>query len=293
MATKQKTKTAAVTTGRTTSTAVQEANTPKQSLQAALQQAVVTGFEEATSAAYAIPFLRVLQDLSPQVKSKMNGFIKGAKPGQIFNTASKALFERVRVVPCYYQQSQIEWRPRAKSGGGGNGFVMAHPANTPLLQRITRDEKTNRNILPNGNELMDTRSHFVLLLNKDGSTEGCLLPMASTSLKVSRTWMTQMKVASAPSKEYPRGLPMFASSYELWTEEESNDKGQWYKWVVGNREPVDSLQVFTEAQKFAAAAAEGSKVKVDYAEMRDATHEGNEHQGETPTPEDLDNEIDA
>lgn len=253
----------------------------------AIGQTVVTGFEEASSAAYAIPFLRVLQDLSPQVKSKMPGYIKGAKAGQIFNTASKALYDKIRVIPCYFQQTQIEWIPRNTAGGGG-GFVAAHPATTPLLSKITRDEKTGRNILPNGHELMDTRSHYLLLLNEDGTTEGCLLPMSSTGLKVSRTWMTQMKVACAPCREFPRGLPMFAFSYELWTEEQANEKGQWANWVVGNRQPVDSLDVFAQAQQFAAMAADGSKVKVDYNEMRDA----NQEEKQAP-PADLSNEIDA
>ncbi len=283
---------AAPAKGPKASTAVAAAATPAQALQEAMAASAVTGFEEAASSAYAIPFLRVLQDLSPQVKSKMAGYIKGAKPGQIFNTASKALADRVRVIPCYYQQTHIEWKPRGTAGSASNGFVQSHPANTPLVQRTVRDEKTNRPILPNGNELMDTRSHYILLLNPDGSREGCLLPMASTGLKVSRTWMTQMKVASAPSKEFPKGLPMYAFSYELWTEEESNDQGQWYKWVVGNKEPVDDLQVFMEAQAFAAAAAEGSKISVNYTEMRDSTHE-HEQQGAALTPEDLDNEIDA
>ncbi len=251
-------------------------------------EASVTGFEEASSAAYAIPFLRVLQDLSPQVKSKMPGYIKGAKPGQIFNTASKTLYDRIRVVPCYFQQTQIEWIPR-NSGGTGGGFVAAHPATTPLLQRVTRDEKTGRNVLPNGHDLMDTRSHFVLILNEDGTTEGALIAMSSTGLKVSRTWMTQMKVACAPSKQFPRGLPMFAHSYELWTEEQANEKGQWSNWVVGNREDVPSIEVFEEAQKFASMAADGSKVKVDYNDLRDES-EKNEHQA---PPTDLNNEIDA
>lgn len=277
----------ATSTTQTTSVAKHEA--PQTALAALTNRGkLVTGFEEATSAAYAIPFLRILQDLSPQVKSKMNGYIKGAKPGQIFNTASKDLAERIRVVPCYYQQSQIEWKPRAKAGGGGNGFVASHPANTPLIERVVRDEKTNKSILPNGNELMDTRSHYVLLVKEDGTTEGCLLPMSSTSLKVSRNWMTQMKVACSPSREFPEGLPMFAFSYELWSEEVSNDKGQWYQWVVGNKEMVDSVNVIKEAEAFASAIAAGNKVKVDYNEMRDQAVD----QEDAP-PADLDNEIDA
>src|ERR1039457_5574570 len=63
------------------------------------------GFEEAGREAYAVPFLRVLQDLSPQVKSKMPGYVPGAKPGNIFNTVTQKFYTSLRVIPCHFSQS--------------------------------------------------------------------------------------------------------------------------------------------------------------------------------------------
>ena len=44
------------------------------------------GFAEVTSEDLAIPFLRVLAQLSPQVNKRDAAYVKGAEAGQMFNT---------------------------------------------------------------------------------------------------------------------------------------------------------------------------------------------------------------
>ena len=243
------------------------------------------GFEEAGREAFAIPFLRVLQDLSPQVKKKMAGYIEGAQPGQILNTVSQQLYSDVRVVPCYFSQSYIEWTPRDKGGG----LVAVHPATTPLVRQAVRSG--SKNVLPNGNELMDTRSHFVLLVHDDGATEGALIAMSSTSLKVSRRWMSQMLTATVQVGEQLVKPPMFAWSYKLTTEEEANDYGSWYQWTVSDRERVQDVNVYRAAKAFGESMAAGN-VKVNYSDLQ---HEAPASGAVTGggTPRDLDDEIDA
>jgi hypothetical protein len=256
-------------------------------LVALFNESTITGFEEASANAFSIPFLRILQDLSPQVKKLKKGYIPGARPGQIFNTVTKELNETIRVIPCYYQQTNIEWRPRSVGGG----FVTVHPAETPLRLKVVKDPTTKHDILPNGNELADTRSHFVLLVREDDSTMPCILPMSYTGISTSKTWMAALKVACAPSRQYVKGLPTFAWSYQLATEEESNDQGSWFKWSISDPQMVHSIDVFEAASAFAKAAREGNKgAKVDYNDMRDTTQD--DQQGGA-APDDLDNEIDA
>ena len=43
-----------------------------------------TGLEEATADDYAIPFLRILQSMSPQLKKSDGKFIAGAEEGSFF-----------------------------------------------------------------------------------------------------------------------------------------------------------------------------------------------------------------
>lgn len=252
-------------------------------LEAKMAAAAGKGFEEATRDAFAIPFIRILQDLSPQVKKKMAGYIEGAKPGQFFNTVSQERSDGIRVVPCYWSQSFIEWTPRDEKEG--QGLVAVHPPGSPIIATASRLK--GRNTLPNGNILMDTRSHFVLLLKKDGSTEGALIAMTSTGIKISRRWMSQMKsstIARGDGTLIP--APMFAYSYELTSEEEANEQGSWYQWVVGNKQLVTDEATFDAAMAFGEQMRVGAS-KVNYAEAAPT------HTARAETPSDLDNDIDA
>ena len=74
------------------------------------------GFEESDSDSYAIPRLKLLQKLSPEVDEDNGEYIEGAKHGQFFNTATGELFpDGVKVIPCHYRRSFIEWVPRPRS----------------------------------------------------------------------------------------------------------------------------------------------------------------------------------
>jgi hypothetical protein len=227
------------------------------------------GFEEATRDAFAIPFLVVLQDLSPQVKKKMAGYVEGARPGMIYNTVTKELYEELRVIPCYFSQTYIEWIPRGKGDAGKGGFIAAHPVNTPLLAKVTRDGP--RNVLPNGHELQDTRQHFVLFVRPDGTADQAMIAMKSTQLKVSRRWMAQMRAAQITINGRLIEAPSFAWSYVLRSEEEANDQGSWYAWEVGEREQVADPLLYQRARAFCSMMREG-KVKINYEEDPSMQH---------------------
>jgi hypothetical protein len=240
------------------------------------------GFEEASRDAYAIPFLRVLQDLSPQVKSKMTGYIKGAKPGQIFNTVTQALQDAAMVVPCYYQQTFIEWKPRSK--GGGLVAVYDPSVGAAMAAKAVRDG--GKSVLPNGNELMDTRSHFVLLVHPDGTYEQALIALSSTGIKTSRRWMSQMRAATVEVRGRTINAPMFAYAYPLGVEEQANDKGSWFQFTVGEKERVLDADLYRAARDFAQMMA-GGAVKVDYSVINDDPDMAG------AVPSDLGEEIDA
>lgn len=247
-------------------------------LNAQLMADAGSGFEEATRDSYAIPFLMILQDLSPQTKKSKAEYIEGAKPGRMLQTVTQKIYDELRIIPCYFTQVFVEWVPRVKGGG----FVAAHAANTPLAKQGTREGSIVK--LPNGNDLIDTRQHFVLIEHDDGSTEGVLMPMKSTQLKVSRRWMAQMRAAVIEVGGRIVEPPMFAWSYKLTTVEESNDQGTWYSWVISDRERVATVEVYNKARAFNAMMKQGG-LTVNYDEM--------ERQTGSDVPADLDNDIDA
>ena len=70
-----------------------------------------TGLEDTSSDDFAIPFLQLLQALSPQLNKNDGKYVKGAEQGNIFNTVTGEATdgdEGLIVVPCYYNKKYLE-----------------------------------------------------------------------------------------------------------------------------------------------------------------------------------------
>lgn len=246
------------------------------------------GNENVTADTRATPFLLILQDLSPQVKTKMAGYVQGAKPGMFFRTDTQALFDKVKVVPVYFSRVLIEWVPR----DAGGGFVSVSPFSVQLLATTKREGI--HNVLPNGNHLVDTHQHFCLMLNEEGPPEPVLIAMKSTNLKVSRRWNSTISAPKMLSNGQVIPDPArYLCSYELSTEEEANESGSWWQWAIGNQVCLANDSSNWPLIKAANALANqlgAGNVKVDYNEMETAGTTAGPAEG---APQDLDNEIDA
>jgi len=216
------------------------------------------GFEEADGQSYAIPFMTILQSGSPQVKKSDGAYIAGAEEGNIFNTVSEETMdgaEGVMVVPVHYRRVFLEWTPR----DSGGGLVAEHSAaeGIELLQQCTKDEKKH-DILPNGNQLADTRMHYVLVGHDDGTIEGTVLSMGSSQIKRSRKWMTMMqkiKMTRADGTLYTP--PMYSQMYRMTTVPDSNDQGSWFSWKITHEGINDQQALYSQAKMFREAILAG------------------------------------
>lgn len=188
-----------------------------------------SGFEGADRDSYAIPYLVILQAMSPQCNEDADGYVKGAKPGMIYNTATGELFdgkEGVVVVPSQYQRRYVEWRPREEGGG----FAGSYAPESVDLNDLQRDE-SGRMTLENGNYLSDTRYHYCILIGKNGETSYVVISMASTQIKKSRNWMTRMAALKIDGSNGAKFTPpTFSHAYRLTTVSEQNEKGNWKGW---------------------------------------------------------------
>lgn len=213
------------------------------------------GFENADASAYAIPFIQILQSGSPQCKRSDGAYIKGAEEGMFLNTVTQEVTDGakgIRVIPCFYRRVFIEWKPR----DSGGGFVAEHPATSPLVSQTVRTEKGDQ--LPNGNFLVDTRSHYLLLVRDDGAYSPAVVTMTSTQVKKSRQWMSRMesiKFKNAAQQLYTP--PMFSHIYTLTTTAEQNDAGSWFGWRIGDAERLEDAGLFAAAKDFKRAIAAG------------------------------------
>lgn len=222
-----------------------------------------SGFEEAGASAYAIPFLQILQSGSPQCKKSDGAYIKGAEEGMLFNTVTKEVFDGdkgILVIPCHYTQRFVEWKARENGGG----FVAEHLPTDPCVSQTQKDDK-GRDILPNGNTLVDTRNHYALIQDADGNLSPALIAMSSTQSKVSRQWMSKMqgiKVKNAEGKFVT--APMSSRMYRLTTVPRSNDKGSWFVYNFELAGIVTDMAVYQAAVDFRNAVRSGeASVKHD------------------------------
>ena len=134
----------------------------------------------------ALPFLKILGQLSPEVNERDGKYVEGAKPGKIMNTVTNQLYDSIQVVPCHYKRQYVEWQDRGTSTGAP---VAIHDADSDIVSQTTRD-KSYKDRLSNGNYLENTANHFVLVVSD--SPESALISMKSTQLKVSRKWNSMM-----------------------------------------------------------------------------------------------------
>ena len=209
----------------------------------------------------ALPFLKILGQLSPEVNKRDGKYVEGAEPGKIINTVTNELYDSIDVIPCHYKRQYVEWQDRGTSTGAP---VAIHDADSDIVSQTTRD-KTYKDRLPNGNYLENTANHFVLLCGKNPGT--ALISMKSTQLKVSRKWNSMMMGLKMQGKNGLFTPPTYSHIYNLKTVQMSNDKGTWFGWDVSKIGPVEQKDLYDMAKNFAISVGKGEvETKVESKE---------------------------
>ena len=192
----------------------------------------------------ALPFLKVLGQLSPEVNKRDAKYVEGAEPGKIINTVTNELFDEIQIVPCHYKRQYIEWQDRGTSTGAP---VAIHEADSDIISQTTRG-KDYKDRLPNGNYLDNTAQHFVLAVGKTPQT--ALISMKGTQLKVSRKWNSMMMGIKMQGKNGLFTPPTYSHIYNLKTVKMSNDKGNWIGWAYSKVGPVEDAAAYKMAKEF-------------------------------------------
>ena len=223
------------------------------------------GFSEVTTSDLAIPFLRILANVSPQVNKREGAYVEGAEAGMIYNTVQNEVYDGVKgvlVIPAHYNRRFVEWTPREKGGG----YVGSYDPTDPIVGTTTRTDR-GEDLLPNGNILTNTAQFFVLLLHPTQGYQRALITMSSTQLKKSRKWLSQMQSLTAKGKNGTFVLPMMSQVYRLCTVEERNDKGAWFGWEISRERSVD-LKNDDENALFETAVSFARSVKAGEVQVK-------------------------
>jgi hypothetical protein len=222
------------------------------------EEDALSGFEGMNQDDFALPFLRLLTNTSPEV-----GEVDGAMPGMIYNTVTGELYDGkkgIEVIPVAYVRQYIEWAPR---GSGSGAPVAMYPATSDVLSRTHREPGDNKDYLDNGNYIENTANHYVMVVNSEGTPEPALITMKSTQLKKSRKWNSMMQSVKVAGKSGLFTPPMYSQMYRLSTVPESNDKGKWFGWEVERIGPVEDAGIYQAAKDFANSVNAG-EVKVKH-----------------------------
>lgn len=225
----------------------------------------------------SIPFLQILQSLSPQCTKGEPEFIKGSEPSDLLNTVGQMIIKTrddddneipgAQVLPISYKRSFIEWVPRAQGGG----IVQEYSVEDGLSIITQRSKETGQDIIQAGsplgtpgNQLNDTHTHFMFLIGEDGLYEPVVLTMSSTQIKPSKDLNNMVSKQVLPDG---RKAPRFFGIYNVTTQRRSNDQGSWYIWKFERATDVLSdgrMDMFRAAKEFVVGIESGEH-KADHS----------------------------
>ena len=203
----------------------------------------------------ALPFLKILGQLSPEVNKRDGKYVEGAEPGKIINTVTNKLYDEIEVIPVFYKRQYVEWADRGTSTGAP---VAIHSADSDIISQTTRG-KDYKDRLANGNYLENTANHYVIYLND--TPQQAMVSMKSTQLKVSRKWNSMMMGIKMQGKNGLFTPPTYSHIYKLKTVQMSNDKGTWFGWDVEKVGPVGDKNIYDMAKSFATSVGKGEIIE--------------------------------
>lgn len=185
------------------------------------------GFENQGISDYALPFITMLQGLSPQVLADEDKE-GGNRAGQIFNTVTEENYgKEITVIPVYSRHEFVEYKKRENGGG----LVAVYQPSDPKILDLLRAGAFGK-IEHGENEIIDTYYLYVLVV-RGNLTEKAVIPFTGSYIKVYRKWMSKAKMNQI---ELPNGkvIPakLFSHSYKLSPVKDAKPKGTFWNWKV-------------------------------------------------------------
>lgn len=235
-----------------------------------LLQDAGAGLEGASAADYALPFIYLLQKMSPQVdKDQPEKFLEGAEPGKFMNTVTRELFDELEVIPVHFEKKYIEWIKR----DDGGGFVASYDTRADAEKNCQE-----------GHQIVDTANHYVLLKSADGTWNNAIVSMTSTKLKASRNWLSKMSMVTLPGPHGKVVAPTYARRYIISKDGPmKNEHGTFFVVKVDAVEGEDGWvkepALREMAKNFRAALQAGTK-GADYSRVNETVVEAEIAEGE-------------
>jgi len=220
-----------------------------------------SGFEGTTQEDFSMPFISVLQALSPQISGEAK--VAGAEVGMLLNTVTGEMVEGkvgLEFVPTFREQVYVEWVPR-KEGGG---FVGRHELSSEVVVEAKSTAKEpNKLKTEAGNDLIQTAYIYGIVCQANGQFEPVIIAFTSTKLKVYRHLMTRLNQFQVviDSGEGKRKItpPLFAHLLRIRTVDQKNAQGNFMNFEIssalGDPPTIQDSLLKVDDERFEAAVS--------------------------------------
>lgn len=210
-----------------------------------------------------LPYIYLLQPMSPQANRADPRAISGAEPGMFYNHITLEVFEGAEqglmVVPCYYERKFVEWMDRDKGGG----WIADHHIDSGINQHCTPDDKKRLRLNSNPDHLIvETAYQYVLLANvPTGQWEQVCIPLKSTGLKANRRINKLISDSVIPGTTKP--APRFLFPYQIRSVGEQKDNNFFFNFDVERLPTTVNREVYQAAKRYHDAIASGAVKRAD------------------------------
>ena len=139
----------------------------------------------------AIAFLKQAQAMSAELNPTRPEYIEGLKQGGFFISGINKVFnEGCFIIPCYMSHEHITWLPN------NGGLVGKQPYSEEYQKTLIKDG--SKNLTPEGNEVENALSYYVLVVDPANPNElpvPAMLKCASTKFTAAKKFNTLLNSA--------------------------------------------------------------------------------------------------
>lgn len=194
---------------------------------------VGAGYEGTTNDDFSIPFLNVLQALSPEITGDGREKIEGAEAGNLYNTVTEELLkDGIEFVPSCREHVYVEWVPRVQGGG----YVGRHSVDSEVVKAAKAGASNpNELVSESGNQLVETFYLYGVMVQGDLITP-VVIAFTSTKIAVYKRFMTkvnQFTVNVGGKKQRP---PLFAHLVRVGSTSQKNKHGSFFNFTLSPAE---------------------------------------------------------
>ena len=180
----------------------------------------VEGYEGLDMSVMAIPFIRIIQALSPQLNKRKAEYVPAAEIGDVVNNITGQIYTTpLKIVIGKFEHIYTAWKPKR---GGFQGVFAPEMVETD--PKYVMNEKFKLIDSETGNELVDTYVYYCMLPDYM-QDEVVILSLSSTQLKEAKKLNRLLMTTYLPGTQ-TKAKPFFMV-WELSITEESNDQGDW------------------------------------------------------------------